>query len=107
MAQVCLGPVAVLAAVIIAGEEECVGDLAAESAGNVDESNQSYYCRFRQYEARAPDQVALLRLHYLGFPLYHQTQGPANRNHRQGLEGCVQRQTAHTGLPASQANAID
>jgi hypothetical protein len=38
--------VAVLAAVIIAGEEECVGDLAAESAGNVNEANQSYYRRF-------------------------------------------------------------
>jgi hypothetical protein len=41
-----LTPVAVLAAVTIAGKEECVGDLAAETAGNMDEFDESYYRRF-------------------------------------------------------------
>jgi hypothetical protein len=35
--QVELVPMTVLAPVAVASEEECVGDLAAEAAGNVDE----------------------------------------------------------------------
>ena len=45
--QVCLGAMTILASVIIAGEEEGVGDLAAETAGNVDEANEAYDGRFR------------------------------------------------------------
>ena len=40
VAQLELAPVAVLAAVAVAGEEECVGDLATEAAGNVNELDQ-------------------------------------------------------------------
>src|SRR5260370_25093528 len=39
--QLRLRTAAELAAVVVAGEQECVGDLAAEAARNVDEANQS------------------------------------------------------------------
>src|SRR5690348_3222933 len=38
--QLELGSMAILAAIAVAGEEECVGDLAAEAAGNVHELDQ-------------------------------------------------------------------
>ena len=40
VAQIRLAPVTILAAVAIASEEECVGDLTAEAAGNVDELDE-------------------------------------------------------------------
>jgi hypothetical protein len=44
--QIALSPMAVLASVTIASKEECVGDLAAEAAGNVDELDKAYNGRF-------------------------------------------------------------
>ena len=55
--QLAVPPVAVLAPVAIAGEEECVGDLAAEAAGNVHELDQADDRRFGQYESFASDDV--------------------------------------------------
>jgi hypothetical protein len=47
MPQITLSPMAILASVTIASKEECVGDLAAEAAGNVDELDEAYDRRFR------------------------------------------------------------
>ena len=58
MTQVGLVSMAVLAAVAVAGKEECVGDLTAEAAGNVDEVDQPDDRRFGQREAFASDAVA-------------------------------------------------
>src|ERR1051326_4994058 len=51
--QLPLHPVAVLAGVVIAGEEEGVGDLAAEAAGNVDEADEANDCRSRKLHSYA------------------------------------------------------
>src|SRR5688500_11480989 len=40
--EVSLAAMAILAPVTIASEEECIGDLTAKAAGNVDELDESY-----------------------------------------------------------------
>jgi hypothetical protein len=72
---------AILAAVTISSEEECVGDLATEAAGNVYELDESYDRRFGQREAFTSNVVASVRLDDLGFALYHQTESAPYRDH--------------------------
>jgi hypothetical protein len=81
MPQLGLAPMAILTAVTIASEEECVGDLAAEAAGNVDELDESYNCRFGQRKAFTSNVVAPVCLDDLGFALYHQTESAPYRDH--------------------------
>jgi hypothetical protein len=80
---------AVLAAVAIAGEEECVGDLTAEAAGNVDELDESYDRRFGKRQAFASNAVAPIRFDDLGLTLDHQPEGAPDRDHGQRLKGGV------------------
>ena len=87
--QLELAPMAVLAAVAVASEEECVGDLATEAAGDVDELDQPDDGWFRECQAFASDDVARVRFDDLGLALDHQTQGPPDRDHRQRLKGGV------------------
>ena len=86
VAQVGLTPMAILAAVAIAGKEECVGDLAAEAAGNVDELDESYDRRFRERQTFASNAVAPIRFDDLGFALDHQPKGAPDRDHGQRLK---------------------
>jgi hypothetical protein len=95
VAEVGLAPVTVLAAVAIASEEECVGDLTAEAAGNVDELDQSYDRWFRKRQPFASDDVTPVRFDDLGFALDYQPEGTPDRDHGQRLKGGVQRQTPH------------
>ena len=71
MSQLSLATMAVLAAVAIAGEEEGVGDLAAETAGNMDELDESNDCRFWQRETFASNVVAGVGFDDFGFPFDH------------------------------------
>jgi hypothetical protein len=86
VAQVAVAPVAVLAPVAIAGEEECVGDLAAEAAGDVHEPHEAYDRRFGQGEPFASDDVTAVRLDDLGLTLDHQAQRAPDGDHGQRLE---------------------
>jgi hypothetical protein len=80
---------AVLAPVTIASKEECVGDLTAKAAGDVDELDESYDRRFGKRQAFAPDDVAPVGLDDLGFALDDQAQGTPDGDHRQRLKGGV------------------
>jgi len=100
--QLRLASMAVLAAVPVASEEECVGDLAAEAAGNVDELYQANDGRFGQREAFASDKVTGIGLHDFCFAFDDQTKGSTQRDHGQRLERGVQRQTPHCASPEMQ-----
>jgi hypothetical protein len=73
--------VAVLAAVTIASEEECVGDLTAEAAGNVNELDESYDRRFGKRQTFASNEVGPIRFDDLGLALDDQTKGTPDRYH--------------------------
>jgi hypothetical protein len=86
VAQLDVAPVAVLAPVAIASEEECVGDLATEAAGDVHEPHQADDRRFGQYEPFAPDDVIAVRFDDLRLALDHQAQRAPNGDHSQRFE---------------------
>ena len=95
-----MAPMAVLAAVAVAGEEECVGDLATEAAGDVHELHQPDDGRFRKGQPFAADEGIGVRFDDLGLALDDETEGPAHRDHRQRLKGGIQRQAPHAYSPA-------
>ena len=97
--QIDLRTVAVLAAVTVASEEECIGDLAAEAAGNVDELDKAYDRGFGQRQAFTSNAVAPVRFDDLGFPFDDQAKSTPDRDHCQRLEGGVQRQTPQGTSP--------
>jgi hypothetical protein len=88
VAQLPVAPVAVLAPVPVSSEEESVGDLAAEAAGDVHEPDEADDRRFGQCEPFASNDVAV-RLNDLRLALDDEAQGASHRDHRQGLEGGV------------------
>jgi hypothetical protein len=81
VAELPLSPVTVLAAVAVASEEECVGDLTAEAAGYVHELDETDDGGFRQCQSFTSDYVAGVRLDDLGFPLDDETKGSPERDH--------------------------
>jgi hypothetical protein len=83
--QLLLRATAELAAVVIAREQECVGDLAAEAAGDVDEANEANDCGTGNRESLAMDRRAL-RLYYLSLAVNNEPQCPAHGHHGQRLE---------------------
>jgi hypothetical protein len=89
MPEVRLAPMAILAAVTIASEEECIGDLTAEAAGDVNELDESYYRRFGKRQPFTSNDVAPIRFHDLGFALDDQSKGTPDRDHGQRLKGGV------------------
>jgi hypothetical protein len=99
VAQIGLPAMTVLAAVAISSKEECVGDLTTEAAGNVDELDESDDCRFGKNQSFASDNVAVIRLDDLGFPLNYQPEGTPHRDHGKRFKGGVQRQTPHATSP--------
>jgi hypothetical protein len=87
--EIRLAAVAILAAVTIASEEECVGDLTAEAAGDVDELDESYYRGFGKRESFTSNEVAPVRFDDLGLAFDHQSKRPPDRDHGQRLKGGV------------------
>jgi hypothetical protein len=86
VSEVALPPMTILAAVAIASEEECVGDLTAEAAGDVDELDESYDRGFGKRQALTAHDIVRVRLDDLGFALYHQPKGAPDRDHGQRLK---------------------
>jgi hypothetical protein len=74
-----------LAAVVVAGEEERVGDLATEPAGNVDELDETDDCGSRDLESLAAHDCTI-GLDDLRLAVDDKAQRPAHRHHGQGLE---------------------
>ena len=106
VAELQLAALAELAAVVVAGEEERVGDLAAEAAGDVDELDEPDDGGFGQRKSFAADDVDAVRLHDFRFPLDHEPERPAHGHHRERLERGVQRQTAHRRIPLEPKSAV-
>jgi hypothetical protein len=94
-----LAPVAVHASVAVPREEKGVGDLAAESAGNVNEADQTDDGGTGKFHPRTSNDVGVVRLHDFSLALDDQTQSSPHRYHGERLEGCVERKTAHVTLP--------
>ena len=85
-AQLGLAPVAVLAPVLVAGEEEGVGDVAAEAAGDVhelDEADDGWPWDGQPLTSHVFGSVGL---DDLGLALDDQPQRPADGHHGQRLE---------------------
>ena len=101
--EVGLRPVAVLAPVVVSREEECVGDLATEAAGNVHELHQTDDGRSGHDEARTSYVIAGVSLNDLGLPVDHQTKRPSHGHHRDGFEGRVQSQAAHSHITSRES----
>jgi hypothetical protein len=89
VAELALSPVAVLAPIAVASEEECIGDLTAKAAGHMYEFDEADDGWFGQCESFASYDVAGVRFDNLGFSLDHQTEGTPQRHHRQRLKGGV------------------
>jgi hypothetical protein len=98
MPEIGLPSVAVLAAVTISGEKECVGNLAAKTAGDMHELDESNNCRFGKRQAFAANEVASVRFDDLRLSLDDEAERAPNRDHRQRLKGGVQRQTPHRAV---------
>jgi hypothetical protein len=93
--QLELTPMAVLAPVVIAREQEGVGDLAAEAAGNVHELDEANNGGPRDGESFTSNEIVSLGLDNFRFPFDDQPKGPPDGHHGQGLERRVQGKTAH------------
>jgi hypothetical protein len=89
MPEVRLTAMAILAAVSIASEEEGIGDLATEAAGDVNELDESDYRGSRKRESFTSNDVASVRFDDLGFALDDQSKGTPDRDHGQRLKGGV------------------
>src|SRR5690606_15991570 len=87
---------AVLASVAVAGEQEGVGDLAAELAGDVDESFQSYDGRTLEGAAFRMKNAPVIHFEDFGFLVDHEAKCPFDGQNRQRLERRIQRKYAHT-----------
>ena len=93
--ELVLHAVAVLARVRVAGEQEGVGDLAAEAAGNVDEADQADDGRPGQLHSDTSDQFFPVGLDNLRLTLDNEPQGASRGDHGQWFERGVKGQTAH------------
>ena len=89
VAELSLSTVTILAAIAVASEEECVGDLTSKAAGNVHELDQSYDRWFRERQTFASNEVAPIGFDDLGFTLDHKPEGAPDRDHGQRLKGGV------------------
>ncbi len=85
MPQLVLAPPAELAPVVVTGEEEGVGHLAAEPARHMDEFDEPDHRRPRDGQALALHDRSL-RLDDLRLTVDHKPQGPAHGHHGERLE---------------------
>ena len=82
-------PTTVLAGIVVPGEEKSIGDLTAESPGDLDEPNKAYdegKWEFRVLGTKGPGMVGLQEL---SLPVEHEANRPPYRDHRQGFVGSV------------------
>jgi hypothetical protein len=84
--QLQLAPLAVLAAIVIAREEEGIGDLAAETARDMDELDEANDGGSGERESFTADDIDAVRFDDLRFPLDHKPERPAHGHHRERLE---------------------
>jgi hypothetical protein len=96
--EIGLSPVAVLAPIAISSKEECIGDLAAEAAGYVDELDEPNNCRFGKGQSFTSNDVPIIRFDNLRLAFDDQAESTPYRDHRQRFEGGVQRQTPHCAV---------
>jgi len=73
----------VLAAIVIAREQERVRHLSAEPPRNVNELCESDDRRARQREPLRSNDAIMVRLDNLGFAVDDEAKGPSHRDHRQ------------------------
>jgi hypothetical protein len=84
---------AVLAFVVVPGEEEGVRNLAPETVRDVHVSDEPDDRRERDRVALGAEASCIVRLEYLGLSIEDESDGTPSRDNRQRLEGSVQRQT--------------
>jgi hypothetical protein len=71
---------------MVSGKEERVGDLAAETARDVNELDEADDGGLGKRESFTADDIDAVRLHDLGFPLDDEPERPAHGHHRERLE---------------------
>lgn len=86
VAEVPTVPPAVLAGIVVAGEQEGVGDLPAQTSGDVDVPDQPNHDWRRKLGGFRPERTILV--HFQGFRLAidHEAEGPTDGYDRQRLE---------------------
>src|SRR5437773_12438605 len=92
--QLLLRAAAELAAVVVASKQECVGDLAAEAARDVNEANQANDGGTWHRHSLAMDWRSL-GLDDFGLPVNDQSQRPAHGHHGQRLESRIEGEAAY------------
>lgn len=92
---------AILTAIPVAREEECVGDLSAEAAGHVDEARKPDDHGARQCQSLGADYPFGICFDDFGFPINDQPQRSPERHHRKRLERSVQCKTTYDQAPPS------
>src|SRR6266542_767483 len=92
--QIELRPSAVLTAVAVAREKECVRNLAAEAAGNVNEASEPDDRGTRNSQPLGADDTIVVGLDDLRLSIYDKTKRPTKRDHRQRLKRSIQCKTA-------------
>src|SRR5262245_30756481 len=97
--QLRLGAMAILAAILVPREQERVGDLTAELAGDVNEFDEPDDRGLRQGDPRTSYGLTAVGLDDLRLSIDNQTQCPLHGHHRQGLEGRIEREATHGVSP--------
>jgi hypothetical protein len=95
IAQLGLRAAAELAAIVVAGDEERVGDLAAEPAGHVHEADEANHERPGDGHAFAAHRRGAVGLDDLRLVVDHKAKRPPDRTHGQRFERGIEGKTAH------------
>jgi hypothetical protein len=91
----------ILTTVTVAGEEERVGNLAAELAGDVNESFQADDGWTGECAFLGVENATIIDFEYFGFLVNDEPQRPFYREYRERLERRIQRKNAHPKQPHS------
>lgn len=87
---------AILAFVVVTGEQEGVGNLASELSWHEHVLDESDHGGFRKSERFAPNHPRTITLHDLGLAIEHETKRPAYRHKCERFKRGIQRKTAHS-----------
>ena len=97
-------PSAVLTGIMVAGEQEGVGDLSAKASRNVDVANQPNHHRRRKLGGLRSKRTILVHFEGLRLAIDYEAKGPADRYDRQRLERRVECETTH-GIESTSCSA--
>jgi hypothetical protein len=86
-------PATVLAPIAVTRKEEGVGDLTAELARDVNETDEADHGGARQFAPLGSEEAGLVHLEDFGFPVNNKPERPPNGQERQRFERCIQRET--------------